>query len=170
MLVSPNRLVARSLVSHSNSKLPLLLFLLTAVGLLVAACGGDEPVGDCLRAEGGTFVDAACEAPGATLEPTATPPPSEGGGVAVGSSAGFTTFRGAGCAACHTIDGTAAAGTIGPNLTTVSAKGVEYIRQSIVTPSAVVVEGFPDNVMPQTFGTTLTPEEIDTIVAYLGGL
>ena len=44
----------------------------------------------------------------------------------------------------------------------------EYIRQSIVDPDAVVVEGYQSGVMPTTFGETLSPEELDALVAYLG--
>jgi len=73
---------------------------------------------------------------------------------------------GAGCIACHTIGGTG--GSVGPNLTNVYAeKGPDYIRESILMPSAVIAEGFSDGIMPQTFGQTLTEENINDIIAYL---
>jgi len=43
------------------------------------------------------------------------------------------------------------------------------VRQSIVDPDAVVVEGYQTGVMPTTFGETLSQEELDALVAYLGG-
>jgi mono/diheme cytochrome c family protein len=43
----------------------------------------------------------------------------------------------------------------------------EYLRESIETPNAFVVEGFPPGVMPQTFKQTLKPEEIDAILDYI---
>jgi len=44
-----------------------------------------------------------------------------------------------------------------------------YIKQSIVDPNAVVVSGFQSGVMPTTFGKTLSPEELDALVAFLSG-
>ncbi|MDP6822703.1 MAG: c-type cytochrome [Dehalococcoidia bacterium] len=42
----------------------------------------------------------------------------------------------------------------------------EYLRQSIIDPSAFVVDGFAP-VMPATFGSSLTDREIDDLIAYL---
>ena len=58
----------------------------------------------------------------------------------------------------------------GPNLTTVGTKGAGYIRQSIVSPNAVVVEGFPSDLMPQNFADLLAAAELDALVAYLSSL
>lgn len=44
---------------------------------------------------------------------------------------------------------------------------VEYIRTSIVDPSAYVVPGFPDMLMPHSYAEIFTEEEIDDLVAYL---
>ena len=43
----------------------------------------------------------------------------------------------------------------------------QYLYTSITNPTAHLVEGYPPNVMPQTFATTMTPEELATMVAYL---
>jgi mono/diheme cytochrome c family protein len=43
----------------------------------------------------------------------------------------------------------------------------QYLYTSIIDPTAHLVEGYPPNVMPQTFATTMTPEELATMVAYL---
>ena len=41
----------------------------------------------------------------------------------------------------------------------------DYLRQSIVDPSAFIVEGWRDNVMPKVYGEILTEEEIDDLIA-----
>jgi hypothetical protein len=42
----------------------------------------------------------------------------------------------------------------------------DYLHQSIMEPSAFVVEGYPD-VMPHTYGETLTEQQISDLIAYL---
>lgn len=48
-----------------------------------------------------------------------------------------------------------------------SAGPVEYIRTSILHPSAFLVPGFPDNLMPKTYGEIFTEDEINDLIAYL---
>jgi cytochrome c oxidase subunit 2 len=89
---------------------------------------------------------------------------------------GRTTFGSAGCGGCHTFTPAGTDAEIGPpldNLATDAEKAgeplSEYVRQSIVDPNAVVVEGYQSGVMPTTFGETLSPEELNALVAYLSG-
>jgi len=79
------------------------------------------------------------------------------------------------CTACHAITGVST-GTIGPVLdglatragTTVSGlTAEEYIRQSILDPSAYIVEGFQDGVMPRNFGEILSEAELNDLIAFL---
>jgi hypothetical protein len=49
----------------------------------------------------------------------------------------------------------------------VSRESLEYIYTSITNPSAVVVEGFPDNLMPKTFREVFSDEDLSDIIAYL---
>jgi mono/diheme cytochrome c family protein len=79
------------------------------------------------------------------------------------------------CVACHTITGLSS-GTVGPvldGLATRAASRVsgltaeEYIRQSILTPSAYVVDGFADGLMPQNFGTVFTTDQLNDLIAFL---
>jgi hypothetical protein len=41
------------------------------------------------------------------------------------------------------------------------------ISQDITDPNAVITPGYQPNVMPQNFGQTLTPDQLQQLVAYL---
>jgi cytochrome c oxidase subunit II len=89
---------------------------------------------------------------------------------------GRTTFGSAGCGGCHAFAPAGTDAEIGPSLDNVAADAEkagepvgEYVRQSIVDPSAVVVEGYQSGVMPTTFGETLSPEELNALVAFVSG-
>jgi hypothetical protein len=43
----------------------------------------------------------------------------------------------------------------------------EYLRRSVTDPNADVVEGYVANVMPATYGTQLSEEQLNDLVAYL---
>jgi hypothetical protein len=47
------------------------------------------------------------------------------------------------------------------------AEKVEFLRTSITNPSATVMTGFPDNLMPKVYGTIFTEAEINNLIAYL---
>lgn len=77
------------------------------------------------------------------------------------------------CASCHSAIGDTV--IVGPPLagiaTTAESRvaGMDahaYIEQSILEPSAYLNEGYQD-LMPKTFGTILTGEELDALVAFL---
>jgi cytochrome c oxidase subunit 2 len=91
--------------------------------------------------------------------------PAGGGPLAQGRS----IFTGqAGCSSCHTLADAKATGTTGPDLGKVlKGKPPAFIMQSIVTPNAVIAKGYPANVMPQTFGKTLSKSQIAALVSYL---
>ncbi len=42
----------------------------------------------------------------------------------------------------------------------------EYLRQSILEPNALLVEGYPENLMPP-IGAILTAAQIDALVSYI---
>lgn len=48
-----------------------------------------------------------------------------------------------------------------------SSDPVEYIRTSILDPSAFVVPSFPDNLMPKNYAEIFTEDEINDLIAYL---
>ncbi len=103
----------------------------------------------------------------------------QGGGAAAGGAAsalGKTTFASAGCGGCHAYAPAGTDAQVGPNLDNLVADAKkagepedQYIKQSIVDPNAVVVSGYQPGVMPTTFGKTLSPEELDGLVAFLSG-
>jgi hypothetical protein len=47
------------------------------------------------------------------------------------------------------------------------AESVEFLRTSITNPSASVMTGFPDNLMPKVYGEIFTEQEINNLIAYL---
>ena len=73
-----------------------------------------------------------------------------------------------GCVGCHRINGQG--GQTGPELTHVIDKGESYIRQSVLTPNAVIVEGFSPNIMPQNFGDRLSEDNLNDLIAYLSSV
>lgn len=118
----------------------------------------------------------------ATLEPTveATEETAAAGapsGDAANGEVLFNTFyeqTNFACATCHYVDQETQ--LIGPGLLNISVRGetrvegesaLEYIHNSIVNPSAYVVEGYPDGLMPQVYAEIFTEEEISDIIAYL---
>lgn len=77
-----------------------------------------------------------------------------------------------GCNACHQ---SAATNQLAPALEGVASRAAErhpplsveqYLYQSIVRPSAWVVEGYA-NVMPQNFGTRINERDLGDLLAYL---
>jgi cytochrome c oxidase subunit 2 len=106
------------------------------------------------------------------------PAAAAGGSASAGGAAqsptqlaalGKQTFTGqGGCAGCHTLADAGATGTAGPNLGVVlKGKNAAFIRTSIVNPNAFIAPGYQANVMPQNFGQSLTPQQLDGLVAYL---
>lgn len=150
-----------------------LRYALFTVGLglmvLVGACGG-----------GGGSAPAA---------PAATSAPATGGGDAApvtadGPSAeqGKAIFTSVvigsgtnGCGNCHYVK--ASQGDLaGPNLSGIGERAAsrvpgqtaeEYIRNSIINPTAYEVEGWSSAAMPANYGTELSEDEIESLVLYL---
>lgn len=95
-------------------------------------------------------------------------------------------FVRAGCAVCHTIPGIPGAdGRVGPKLVLGltgpsrladpgyrgQAKTVrEYVIESILTPGAYVVPGYPGHVMPRWYGQKLSAGALEKVAVYLEAL
>lgn len=76
------------------------------------------------------------------------------------------------CIACHKIGDQG--GILGPPLDEIGAIQTEdYLRESILTPDAVIVKGYEGrknpkkSIMPQHFKENLSDKEVDDLVAYL---
>jgi cytochrome c oxidase subunit 2 len=83
-------------------------------------------------------------------------------------AAGGKIFETQGCGSCHTFAPAGSTGNVGPNLSDVlKGKDAAFIQQSIVDPNAVIATGFQPNIMPQTYGSTLSAKEIADLVAFL---
>ena len=59
------------------------------------------------------------------------------------------------CAACHSMDSTAAAGKLGPNLTGTWRNGLEYFLENVIDPNAVVGSDFQLNVVTKRDGSVV---------------
>ncbi len=136
---------------------------------------------------------SACGAGSAPAAPTAAPAATtaadSGSGGSADTAAGgasaelgkeiFTSVMIAGsangCGNCHYVR--AAQGDLaGPNLSGIAERAAtrvegqtaeEYIRNSIVNPTAYQVEGWSSAAMPANYGALLSEEEIDSLVLYL---
>lgn len=78
------------------------------------------------------------------------------------------------CSACHSL--TPGTNLVGPSLAGVATRAetrkpgydaAKYIHESIVSPSAYVVEGFNDGIMPHNFGDIMTKQDLADIIAFL---
>ena len=103
-----------------------------------------------------------------------------GGATGINPEAGEAIYWGDGqCHTCHSI-GTSGSATRGPNQEGLAARaeerakeaglssGLEYLVESIVNPSAFVVEGY-DNIMPKVYDAPimLGREQIQAVLTYL---
>lgn len=84
-----------------------------------------------------------------------------------------------GCTACHTTDGTTLIAPSWQDLmgrTEIMVDGTSvvvdeaYLRESILDPAAKVVEGYIPGMMPTTYGSSIPPEDLEALVAYLTSL
>jgi cytochrome c oxidase subunit II len=91
-----------------------------------------------------------------------------GGGGQAAAPSGEELFSSAGCAGCHTLKAAGATAKVGPDLGKLGdAANARFIRTSIVDPNADVTKGYQPDIMPQSFGTELSKEELDALVKYL---
>lgn len=101
----------------------------------------------------------------AAEEEAPAPEPEE---AATGSS-GAQLFTSIGCGSCHTLSAAGSTGEVGPNLeeSLASDDNTAGIEEMIVKPNTEVVEGYSPNVMPQTYGESLSPTEVHDLAEFL---
>lgn len=122
-----------------------ILSVIAAIGFLLAACGGQ----------------VSAKSPG---DPAA--------GKKLFSQVAIR--QAPGCVTCHSIEPGKI--IIGPSLAGVGTRAaqripgksaIDYLQESITSPNAYVVDGFPAGVMYQHFKDVIGAEEIDNLVAFL---
>ncbi len=93
--------------------------------------------------------------------PGAAPPKVPGG-------PGAQVFANNGCAGCHALASANAGGVTGPSLDDViPGQAAAQISRSIVDPNAEITNGFPANVMPETYDDDIPPDQLKQLVDYL---
>ena len=118
--------------------------------LLAGGCGGGEEAAPTAEEVEGTVQTDTRQAAG------------EGN-----AAAGKELFAAQGCGGWHVFEAAGSNGTTGPNLDeSLQGDVAEYIRESIVDPSADLVEGFPD-IMPKDYDDKLNDEQLADLVAFL---
>jgi mono/diheme cytochrome c family protein len=128
------------------------------IALLLAGCGGARTVSPTAETVIGTIPTTATQ--------TSIP--------AGNAKAGATLFKAQGCGGCHKFTPAGTNKTIGPDLdklaqyTKKANQGPEatFVFDSIKTPGAYVEPGY-QNIMPASFGQTLSNKQIADLVAYL---
>ena len=131
--------------------------LLLGVAFLLAGCGSGQVVEP-------TAKEVVGSVPTTT---TAKAPPGD-------AKAGSKVFADQGCGGCHTFTPAGSNKTIGPDLDKLAnyankagaSSTADFTRESITDPGAYVEKGY-QNIMPPTFGKTLTPKQLSDLVAYL---
>jgi mono/diheme cytochrome c family protein len=159
-------------------------FLLSPVLVLLLAVSGTSVYG-----RGSVVPTSAPVVPGLSQSPTPragqvaddvampasqdTLPPSADAAKGKQLFNAFHPAAGIACSTCHRVDSEQR--LVGPGLLNVGIRAatrgkrqsaVAYLHESIVNPSAYVVEGYAD-IMPKTWGIILTEAQIDDIISYL---
>jgi len=90
------------------------------------------------------------------------------------AAAGKAVFLSSGCGACHTFTPAGASAKIGPDLNKLADYArkagqplAEFTRSAIVAPPPPYVPPGFKNIMPTTFGTSLTAKQLADLVAFL---
>ncbi len=148
----------------------LLIGSLLAISVLLGACGGGGTGGPTSI----PTLQAATLPAGSPAAPSGPSGASGGDQVAQGQQLSQQN----GCLGCHSTDGTNGTGPTWKGLADSQVKLADgstvtaddnYLKESIVNPSAQIVQGYQD-IMPKNFGQTLNDQQIQAIVAYIKSL
>jgi mono/diheme cytochrome c family protein len=132
--------------------LPLALVLLALV--LAAGCGGGETAAPLPETVEGTVAQEEA--------PTVAEGDPEAGRQVFLETAQPT------CGSCHTYGPAGTEAQVGPNLDeSLAGDSPEQVYEAIVDPNAEIAEGFSSGLMPDTYGETLSEEQLADLVAFL---
>lgn len=136
--------------------------VLAFVGGLLIGDLGASPETKVVYVSSASEEGEASEASSEATESETAEPEGEG-------EAGSQLFTSIGCGGCHTLSAANSTGTTGPDLNKSLATDddTQGIEEMIIHPNAEVVEGYPPNVMPQTYGESLTPTEVHELAEFL---
>jgi cytochrome c551/c552 len=174
-------------LTHRRATLTIILVLLLSLAL--AGCGAD-PSADVISPQLGQQLVARAQNAEIEVEPTPEPLeiadlseeeiaaglPDDFAAALANASAdsGETVALTNGCIGCHALDPDQQ--MTGPTWFDVADTAVNrvpdqspalYLYTSIVQPNAHIVEGYPQNIMPQNYSDLLSQEDLADVVAYL---
>jgi cytochrome c oxidase subunit II len=98
------------------------------------------------------------------------PAEAAGGGEVDGKTL-FTDGNGTAtaCGSCHTLADAGTQSETGPDLDeALKGEDAAFIEEGITAPDAKIAPGFQAGIMPKNYGDTLSDEELDALVKYLG--
>jgi mono/diheme cytochrome c family protein len=88
--------------------------------------------------------------------------------TAASTAEGAKLFEDQGCTGCHTLAAAGSTATTGPVLdSALKGQSKQFISTSITDPNAEIAKGYPPDVMPQTFGQSMSPDELNALVDYI---
>jgi mono/diheme cytochrome c family protein len=128
--------------------------ILAGLVFLVAGCGDATVVSPTAESVVGTVPQQTA---------TETVDTSQGD-----AAAGKEVFMSSGCGGCHTYGPAGTSASIGPDLdTALEGKDADFVLESIVQPNDEIASGFQANIMPSTFGESLSDKQLADLVAFL---
>jgi cytochrome c oxidase subunit II len=98
---------------------------------------------------------------------------AEGGsgeGAGGDATSGEQIFTQAGCGGCHAFEPAGTDAEVGPGLNDLDPgdRSLEdFLLESIIDPNAQVAEGYQPSVMPETYESSLSDDQLDALVQYL---
>jgi mono/diheme cytochrome c family protein len=142
-------------------------FIIVTIVLCIATLAAVETFAKESESEAAQAETTQTQTTGTTTTPTTTgaqPPAAAQGDPAAGKE----LFSSQGCGGCHTFKAAGSNGAIGPNLgQALQGKDAAFVRESITDPNKEIAPGYQPNIMPSTFDKSLTPKQIDDLVAFL---
>jgi cytochrome c551/c552 len=98
------------------------------------------------------------------------PPPAATGD----SAAGKVVFTSGPCGSCHKFEPAGTTGAVGPPLDDLKPSAdeageplPEFVEESITKPDEFIATGYQKGVMPPNGGATLTPKQLEDLVAFI---